>query len=260
MLATHVYDASTTFALDTPYPCFQLDLDDLERIEKMKKLTSLMVLMGSACVMSSALAANPAKVMVMLAPGFEEGETVEILDVLRRGGFHVDSVSIAGEQVSGAHKITIKADKVLGKDLKAYQGYDMIVLPGGWTGVDNMIADQRVHELVRHYDKSGKWVAAMCAAPNVLAKAGVIQGKTITAYPGKKTEPFYTGATYVRDTVVIDGKMVTSRGPGTALPFAFALVDVLGGDSDFIKGRFLYNEMKLWPDWQKGAYPAQAKK
>lgn len=123
----------------------------------MKKLTSLMVLMSSACVMSSALAANPAKVMVMLAPGFEEGETVEILDVLRRGGFHVDSVSIAGEQVRGAHKITIKADKVLGKDLKAYQDYDMIVLPGGWTGVDNMIADQRVHELVRHYDKSGKW-------------------------------------------------------------------------------------------------------
>ena len=205
----------------------------------MKKLTSLMVLMGSACVMSSALAANPAKVMVMLSPGFEEGETVEILDVLRRGGFEVDSVS---------------------KDLNAYQGYDMIVLPGGWTGVDNLIADQRVLELVRHYDKSGKWVAAMCAAPNVLAKAGVIQGKTITAYPGKKTEPFYTGANYVRDTVVIDGKMVTSRGPGTALPFAFALVDVLGGDSDFIKGRFLYNEMKLWPDWQKGAYPAQAKK
>lgn len=66
----------------------------------MKKLTSLIVPMGSACVMSSALAANPAKVMVMLAPGFEEGETVEILDVLRRGGFHVDSVSIAGEQVS----------------------------------------------------------------------------------------------------------------------------------------------------------------
>lgn len=153
----------------------------------MKKLTSLIVPMGSACVMSSALAANPAKVMVMLAPGFEEGETVEILDVLRRGGFHVDSVSIASEQVSGAHKITNKADKVPGKDLKAYQGYDMIVLPGGWTGVDNMIADQRVHELVRHYDKSGKWVEAMCAAPNVLAKAGVIQGKTITTYPLLKT-------------------------------------------------------------------------
>ena len=81
----------------------------------MKKLTSLIVPMGSACVMSSALAANPAKVMVMLAPGFEESETVEILDVLRRGGFHVDSVSIAGEQVSGAHKITNKANKVLAR-------------------------------------------------------------------------------------------------------------------------------------------------
>ena len=84
-----------------------MHFNDLERIATMKKLTSLMVLMGSTCVMSSALAANPAKVMVMLAPGFEEGETVEILDVLRRGGFHVDSVSIAGEQVSGAHKIGI---------------------------------------------------------------------------------------------------------------------------------------------------------
>jgi 4-methyl-5(b-hydroxyethyl)-thiazole monophosphate biosynthesis len=226
----------------------------------MHKLTSLMVLMGSACVMTSAFAANSAKVMVMLPPGFEEGETVEILDVLRRGGYSVDAVSIAGEQVSGAHKIEIKADRVLGSDLKAFQGYDMIVLPGGWTGVDNLAADRRVLDLVRYYRDAGKWVAAMCAAPNVLAKAGVIEGKTITAYPGKKTEPFYKGANYVRDTVVIDGKMVTSRGPGTALPFAFALVDVLGGDSDFIKGRFLYNEMKLWPDWQKGAYPAEAKK
>ena len=197
--------------------------------------------------------------MVLLSPSFEKGETVEIIDVLRRGGFHVDSVSIAGENVAGAHKITIKADKVLPDRLEDYQSYDMIVLPGGWTGVDNLLADQRVLKLVRHYDSAGKWVAAMCAAPNVLAKAGVIQGKTITAYPGKRTEPFYTGARYVRDTVVIDGKMVTSRGPGTALPFAFALVDVLGGDSDFIKGRFLYNVMKLWPDWQKGVYPAQAK-
>lgn len=225
----------------------------------MKKFLSSLVLMGSMCVIGTVAAADSAKVMVMLSPGFEEGETVEILDVLRRGGYQVDAVSIAGEMVPGAHKITVKADKVLSENLKDYQGYDMIVLPGGWTGVDNMIADQRVLDLVRYYKDSGKWVAAMCAAPNVLAKAGVIQGKTITAYPGKKTEPFYTGANYVRDTVVIDGKMVTSRGPGTALPFAFALVDVLGGDSDFIKGRFLYNEMKLWPDWQKGAYPAEAK-
>ncbi len=71
----------------------------------------------------------------------------------------------------------------------------------------------------------------------------------MTAYPGKRTEPNYKDANYVKDVVVIDGKLVTSRGPGTALPFAFALVDVLGGDSAFIKGRFLYDEMKAWPDW-----------
>jgi 4-methyl-5(b-hydroxyethyl)-thiazole monophosphate biosynthesis len=113
-----------------------------------------------------------------------------------------------------------------------------------------MLADNRLIELVRYYNDAGKWVTAMCAAPNVLAKAGVLKGKTMTAYPGKRTEPFYKDANYVKDVVVIDGKLVTSRGPGTALPFAFALVDVLGGDSAFIKGRFLYDEMKAWPDWQ----------
>lgn len=75
----------------------------------------------------------------------------------------------------------------------------------------------------------------------------------MTAYPGKRTEPNYKDANYVKDVVVIDGKLVTSRGLGTVLPFAFALVDVLGGDSAFIKERFLYDEMKAWPDWQNPA-------
>ncbi len=210
--------------------------------------------------LGSAFAANKANVMVVLAPGLEEGETVEILDVMRRGGFNVESVSIADKFVKGAHNINIEADKVLSKDGAGFDKYDMIVLPGGWTGVDNMLSDERLIKLVRQYDADGKWVAAMCAAPNVLAKAGVLKGKTMTAYPGKKTEPFYTDAKYVNDVVVIDGKLVTSRGPGTALPFAFALVDVLGGNSDFIKGRFLYNEMKLWPDWQHGTLPYQSPK
>ena len=155
--------------------------------------------------------------------------------------------------VPGAHNITIKADKVLGNDLTQFKNYDMIVLPGGWTGVDNMLADERFLDLVRHYDQSGKFVAAMCAAPNVLAKADILKGKTMTAYPGKHTEPNYKDANYVKDVVVVDGKLVTSRGPGTPLPFAFALVDVLGGDSAFIKERFLYDEMKAWPDWQNPA-------
>jgi len=185
----------------------------------------------------------------MLAPGFEEGETVEIIDVLRRAKFEVDSVSIAGELVESQGHVTLKADRVLSADLEDFRDYDMIVLPGGWTGTDNLMADPRVIELVQYYTAEDRYVAAMCAAPNVLAKAGVLKGKTMTAYPGKKTEPFYTDAHYVTDTVAFDGKLVTSRGPATALPFAFALVDVLGGDSNFIKNRLLYNEMKTYNDF-----------
>lgn len=193
------------------------------------------------------------KTMVVLAPGFEEGETVEIIDVLRRAKFQCDSVSIAGEMVTGFSGIAVQADKVLGDDITQFQDYDMIVLPGGWIGVDNLLADERVLELVRWYDSHDKWVAAMCAAPNVLAKAGITKGRTVTSYPGPKCEPNFADANYVQDVVARDGKMVTSRGPATALPFAFALVDVLGGDSTFIKGRLLYDAMKRYPDGEKSA-------
>lgn len=222
----------------------------------MKKFIVCAAALACSAAAGLSMAATPAKVMVLLSPGFEEGETVEILDVVRRGGFEVDAVSIAGEYVPGSHNIVLKADRVLSmemKDLKHFEGYDMIVVPGGWTGVDHLVADNRVIELVKRYTAADKWVAAMCAGPNVLAKAGVIKGKTITAYPGKKTEPFYKDATYVTDVVVRDGKLITSKAPGTALPFAFALVDALGGDSATIKGRFYYDEMKAWPDGVKNA-------
>lgn len=222
----------------------------------MKKFIVCAAALACSAASGLSMAATPAKVMVLLSPGFEEGETVEILDVVRRGGFEVDAVSIAGEYVPGSHNIVLKADRVLSmemKDLKHFEGYDMIVVPGGWTDVDHLVADNRVIELVKRYTAADKWVAAMCADPNVLAKAGVIKGKTITAYPGKKTEPFYKDAKYVPDVVVRDGKLITSKAPGTALPFAFALVDALGGDSATIKGRFYYDDMKAWPDGVKNA-------
>ena len=222
----------------------------------MKKFIVCAAALACSAAAGLSMAATPAKVMVLLSPGFEEGETVEILDVVRRGGFEVDAVSIAGEYVPGSHNIVLKADRVLSmemKDLKHFEGYDMIVVPGGWTGVDHLVADNRVIELVKRYTAADKWVAAMCAGPNVLAKAGVIKGKTITAYPGKKTEPFYKDAKYVTDVVVRDGKLITSKAPGMALPFAFALVDALGGDSATIKGRFYYDDMKAWPDGVKNA-------
>ncbi|WP_303045599.1 DJ-1/PfpI family protein, partial [Turicimonas muris] len=119
----------------------------------MKKL-AIVLLMAAAGLSGTAMAADKPSVLVVLASGFEEGEPVEILDVVRCGGFPTDSVSIAGEMVPGAHNITIKADKVLGNDLTQFKNYDMIVLPGGWTGVDNMLSDERLLDLVRHYDQS----------------------------------------------------------------------------------------------------------
>ena len=191
------------------------------------------------------------KVCVILANNCEEGEVAEIIDVMRRAGFQTDGVSIEGEIVQGQHGVRIVADKVMGEDIEPYKEYDALVLPGGWGASDTMRADQRVLELVKYYTgNSDKYMCAMCAAPGVLAAAGVSKGKTLTSYPGPKLEPLFTDANYVTDTVAFDDDrhLITSRGPATSLPFAFAIVDALGGDSAFIKGRFLYNALKDWPD------------
>ena len=138
----------------------------------MKKFIVCAAALACSAAAGLSMAATPAKVMVLLSPGFEEGETVEILDVVRHGGFEVDAVSIAGEYVPGSHNIVLKADRVLSmemKDLKHFEGCDMIVVPGGWTGVDHLVADNRVIELVKCYTAADKWVAAMCAGPNILA-------------------------------------------------------------------------------------------
>lgn len=112
-----------------------------------------------------------------------------------------------------------------------------------------MAADSRLTELLRWYAaQPEKYVAAMCAAPGVLAKAGITAGKTVTSYPGPKLEPLFEDARYSTDTVAFDDHLITSRGPATALPFAFALVDQLGGDSAFIKERFLYRALKEYND------------
>lgn len=191
------------------------------------------------------------KVCVILANNCEEGEVSEIIDVMRRAGFDTDGVSIEGEIITGHHKVRILADKVMGEDIEPYKDYDALVLPGGWGAADTMKADKRVLELVKYYaGDPNKYMCAMCAAPAVLAAAGVSRGKTLTSYPGPKTEPLFTDANYVTDTVAFDDDrhLITSRGPGTSLPFAFAIVDSLGGDSAFIKERFLYNALKDWPD------------
>ncbi len=191
------------------------------------------------------------RVCVILCNNCEEGEVSEIIDVMRRAGFDTAGVSIEGEVVRGQHGVRIVADAVMGQDIEPYKAYDALVLPGGWGAADTMRGDARVLELVKYYTaRSDKYMCAMCAAPSVLAAAGVSRGKRLTSYPGPKLEPLFADADYVTDTVAFDDDrhLITSRGPATALPFAFAIVDALGGDSSVIKRRFLYNELKDWPD------------
>ena len=112
-----------------------------------------------------------------------------------------------------------------------------------------MAADSRLTELLRWYAAQPEtYVPAMCAAPGVLAKAGITAGKTVTSSPGPKLEPLFEDARYITDTVAFDDHLITSRGPAAALPFAFALVDQLGGGSAFIKARFLYRALKEYND------------
>ena len=191
------------------------------------------------------------KVLVILANNCEEGEVTEIIDVMRRAGFHCDGVSIEGDVVTGQQKVRLLADKVMGEDIAPYREYDAMILPGGWGASDTMKQDPRILELVRFYvSHPDKYMCAMCAAPGVLAAAGVSRGRRLTSYPGPKLEPLFADAEYVTDTVAFDEscRLITSRGPATSLPFAFAVVDALGGDSAFIKGRFLYNALKDYPD------------
>jgi 4-methyl-5(b-hydroxyethyl)-thiazole monophosphate biosynthesis len=167
------------------------------------------------------------KVCVLLAEGFEELEALSVVDLLRRAEMMVDLVSISNEviTVGGARRITVIADKLF--DAANYTDYDMLVLPGGQPGTDNLKANPSVVRVVQYFNKENKYVAAICAAPTVLHKAGVLEDKSFTCYPSVAKE--ITGAIYSNEKVVVDGNVITSQGVGTALEFARKLIEVLLG-------------------------------
>ncbi|HEU4515950.1 MAG TPA: DJ-1 family glyoxalase III [Steroidobacteraceae bacterium] len=165
------------------------------------------------------------RVLVPLAEGFEELEAVTIIDILRRAGVEVVVASLAGSPVTGSHGIRLAADTPLAA--LAEQDFDMIALPGGMPGADHLKKDPRIAALIRRLHEAGRPVAAICAAPMVLAAAGVLDGRRATSFPGFLADA--GRATVVADAVVVDGSVITSRGPGTALDFALALVEALAG-------------------------------
>lgn len=176
------------------------------------------------------------KAAVIIAPGFEEGEALTIIDIIRRTGNLCDSIGLTENIVTGAHNITISCDKILSMEIC---DYDMIVLPGGMPGATNLKDSDLLMDVIKEMNSKGKYVCAMCAAPIALERAGVLEGKIYTAYVGydKKIKD----GIFSEDKVVIDGNLVTSRGPATVYAFAYELAGLLGGDVEAVKKRMLYD-------------------
>lgn len=166
------------------------------------------------------------KVFVFLADGFEEVEALTPIDVLRRAGVQVITVSVmSGQVVKGAHGVPVIADCVFG-DISSDDA-DMILLPGGMPGASNLDAHEGLGEMLLSYAAQGKELAAICAAPLVLGKRALLKGRKATCYPG--FEGYLEGADYTASLVEVDGNIVTGKGPGAAMDFAFALVEKLVG-------------------------------
>lgn len=166
-------------------------------------------------------------VAVLAADGFETIECLAVVDVLRRGGVHAALVSTMDTRdVVTSQQIPVTCDVTL--DEVDFSEYDYIVLPGGLPGATNLRADERVCELVREFAAT-KHVAAICAAPFILAELGVLEGHTATCFPGFD-ERFPEGCHAGERTVVVSGNIITASGMGQALPFALAILNDIAGE------------------------------
>ena len=161
-------------------------------------------------------------IFVFLADGFEEIEAITPVDVLKRAGLNVQTVSVMEEQtVIGAHGIPVVADKMFADiDL---DNAEMLLLPGGLPGATNLDAHQGLSDMIMSFASEGKPLAAICAAPLVFGNRGLLQGKKATCYPG--FESYLAGAEYTAALVETYGNFITAKGPGAAMDFAFAIVE-----------------------------------
>ncbi len=169
------------------------------------------------------------KTAIFLADGFEEIEALTVVDLLRRAEIGIDMVSIMeGRTVIGSHGIPVEADKLL-SDID-FDAVDMIILPGGMPGTSNLDACEPLKDRIKEFADKGRKLAAICAAPTVYGKMGLLEGKRACCYPGR--EPDLLGADVQTTEVTRDGNFITSRGMGTAIPFGLAIIEeYLGADA-----------------------------
>jgi len=178
------------------------------------------------------------KAIIVFAEGFEEIEALTPADILRRAEVAVELVGLDGMDVTGAHGIGVKMDRVLREE----EAVDAMILPGGLPGAENLAGSEKLAKVLKKQMESGKLVAAICASPGlVLGRHGIMEGRRGTCYPGFEGY-FGKGARYVAEAVVKDGNVLTSRGPGTAFAFGLALARELAGAevADGVAQRMLY--------------------
>lgn len=177
------------------------------------------------------------KVCVLLAEGFEEVEALTISDIIRRANVTCDLVSIGEKTVKSSHGVIVEADKIFDENME----YDLVTLPGGMPGATNLRDDERVIRFLKKQNKEGKLIGAICAAPIVLGRAGLTEGRNITSYPGYEDE--LPNCEYLEEAVVVDGNIITSRGPATAMAFSYKLLEKLGyvHEVEGIASGMLYN-------------------
>ncbi len=163
--------------------------------------------------------------VILLAPGFEEIESITVIDILRRAGVQLTVAGCIKGAITGSRKMKVLADcsidEVIDKD------FDLLVLPGGQPGTDNLAADPRVKTMLEAIWASGGFIAAICAAPTILVSYGFLNGKRATSHPSVQSA--MNISQYSEEAVVVDGRLITSRSPGTAMAFAFELVTQLMG-------------------------------
>ena len=180
------------------------------------------------------------KAYIFLAEGFEEVEAMTPVDLLRRAGVEVTMVSVTGSRlVCGARQITVQADILF--EEADFSDADLLILPGGMPGTLHLLDLAAVNEVIKKFAGEGKLVAAICAALSVLGAAGILEGRRATCHPG--FEEKLTGAATSEDAVVVDGNIITSRGMGTAIPFALEIVRYFADDAavEHIKDGLVYH-------------------
>ena len=167
-----------------------------------------------------------AQALIFLAPGYEEVEMLTVVDLLRRSHISIDMVSITDSlEVTSSHNVTIKADKLF-QDAD-FDEADMIILPGGIPGTPNLLACQPLTDKIKEFASQKKWLSAVCAAPTIYDELKLFEGRKATCYPTFAEK--LTDAVYVKQPVVVDDIFITSRGAGTTIEFAAAIIERFAG-------------------------------